>query len=385
MKKTIITIILSATSVIIFLFVKNSDLKNKNKLFFLEDHKTLLRVLDRINEVWKYAKVTEDLICRPYGNVSNHYYQCNEEYFTCLLKEKKINILLKKKRTLIESILKPIYRVGPISKGYEYQLKIKNKRLDVFLEDSCSEVYLPQRIYKTFVLNRDLSVEWDNFNKDIFVDKYLIRVKDIKYWAVRNGLENKIIKREAFEIVDNFLVSEMNDYCISEGKRVMSSQVWDAMSIYPENMANNLAKNIRLPYYPWTRKNSETDLFLLQKKTLERVDEKSIKYLCEKVFAAECLNIKDSIMYKNTNTVTWMGSFETLGGVMEYTDNVINPNENLKLSSFYFPFSSKVHRVGVRGYWDGKGFYRPNFRFKNFNQKNKDEEFKVGFRCMRLR
>ena len=268
----------------------------------------------------------------------------------------------------------------------DFPLELNDHKITLRLKDGCRETYLPQRYYPFLTNDRSLTIEWDNFSKDIFVDKYLVRVFEVKDWA-RNVERNDILERfKTFkdeDIAVNLSVKDMENYCSYQGKHILSARVHDAMSIHPEDISDSKTKLMRAPYYPWSRRNSSTQIFKLQKKQLKALNPKDKKSLCKRVYSKDCEEFKYT--HYESSSVTWTGVFETMGGPLEYVRNIIHPGENINLSSRYFKWSNKVHRLGYRGAWDEEEFGDKNFDFSKHGVSEKIRSFEIGFRCMRYK
>ena len=155
----------------------------------------------------------------------------------------------------------------------------------------------------------------------------------------------------------------MEDYCSYFGKQVLEARYFDAATFLPMDLNDTIPKkNNRSPYY-WTKKRSE------------------FKADCNLLFAEECLT-KKSNRINNINP-SWAGITDSMGGVLEAFRNPIDPESNLKASSFYFNFKSPWHKLGFRAHWDGEGFDLRHFDFKGLNPEKNVNKFQVGFRCMR--
>lgn len=384
MKKiVIVTGILTLSSLVGYFFYQN----RVSELTLVEKSDFLQRLAVESGKVWRNADLENDQICKSYKNVDESYYQCNAEYFDCVLKNNLLSISYQS--SLVKLGIKEKYKTNilPTHKEYIFNLDIDNGLgLSMRLKDSCKEAYLPQRYYPFMANQREVTIEWDNFSKTIFVDKNLVRTSEIKEWALATKNE-EILKRISSEdrqaVATNFSIEEMTNFCAYNGKHILSAKVYDAASLHPEDISSPELKLFRAPYFPWSRKNSQTDIFKIQKGIEIELTDKKRNKLCQRVYSQDCLN-ENFIQYNSLST-TWTGINETLGGVMEFVTNTIHPKENLILSSKYFPWKSKVHRVGVRGFWDGEGHGANNFEFGKYALTKFPEKLEVGFRCMRFK
>lgn len=245
------------------------------------------------------------------------------------------------------------------------------KHLDLLLNDNCQEVFLQNRAYAYGEEIQGKETEdyrFDNFNQNIYIDRHLVTNAEINEWIdfgnpdFTKGLKKKS-GDDLFLPVTDLLEEQMLNYCSFRGKQLLLAHYFDAATFLPMDLKEVLpVKNNRSPYY-WTKKKSDF-----------RPD-------CNLIYAQECPAKKPFQM--NATNPTWSGLTDAMGGVMEAFRNPIDPESNLKASSFYFNFKSQWHRLGFRAGWDGDGFELRHFDFKGFNPEISIEKFQVGFRCMR--
>jgi hypothetical protein len=384
MKKiVIVTGILTLTSSLGYYF----HTKSSRKLTLVEKSEFLQEFATEVGKAWRNADVRGDSICKSLKTVDNSYYQCRPTYLRCLIENDLLNIFFKKQK--VSTMLRASLKNETYSTHLEYMFPLKiNKKynLDLRLKDSCKEAYLPQRYYPFMANQRSVTIEWDTFNKNIFVDKNLIRNEDILNWAKRTNKRNLVTHFKDLskqEVATNLKISQMEEFCSSQGKHILSARVSDAMALHPEDITAPNEKFFRAPYFPWSRRNSETKIFKLQKNLDVEITDKDRERLCNRVYSKECIN--HGFIHYNSMSVTWMGAREVMGGVFEYVTNAIHPRENINLSSKYYPWKSKAHRVGTRGYWDGEGFSSNNFELGKYPFENFPNNIEIGFRCMRFK
>ena len=246
-----------------------------------------------------------------------------------------------------------------------------NQSLQLFLVDNCHEVYLEQRAYaygEPVESKEALDYRLDNFNRHIYLDNRLVTNFEINDWIVFGNPDfTKGIKvaigDELFLPATSLKMTQMENFCSYKGKQLMLAHFFDAATFLPMDMEDKFPqKNSRSPYY-WTKKASE------------------YKPNCKNIYSKNCVN---KFGYQlNGVGPSWAGLNDSMGGVLEAFRNPIDPDSNLKASSFYFDAFSSWHRLGFRAGWDGEGFSLRNFDFRGLNPYNISETFKVGFRCMR--
>lgn len=245
------------------------------------------------------------------------------------------------------------------------------KKLDLLLADNCQEVFLQNRAYAygEEVLGKEAEdYRFDNFNQNIYIDRHLVTNAEINDWIdfgnsdFTKGLHKKTGDDLVLPATD-LKEEQMMNYCSFRGKQLLLAHYFDAATFLPMDLSDVLpAKNNRSPYY-WTKKRND------------------FKPDCNLIYAQECPAKKPFQL--NATSPTWAGLTDAMGGVMEVFRNPIDPESNLKASSFYFNFKSQWHRLGFRAGWDGDGFELRHFDFKGFNPEITIDKFQVGFRCMR--
>ena len=260
--------------------------------------------------------------------------------------------------------------------GYLFTLedKLSHKQLSILLTDQCQEVFLQNRIYaygEEVIAKPSEDIEdyrFDNFNQNIYIDRRLVMNYEINDW-IDFGNQNftKNIKRinssELFLPATQLNYSQMENFCSFKGKQIMQAHLFDAATFLPMDMDDVMPKvNKRAPYY-WSKKKGD------------------YKEDCHLLYAEDCVNKKKFQL--NSSGPSWAGLLDSMGGVFEVFRNPIDPESNLKASSYYFNFKSPWHKLGFRAGWDGEGFDLRNFNFKGLNPEVSVDKFQVGFRCMR--
>ncbi len=313
--------------------------------------------------------------CLPKGIPSDQL-ACHPDIFQCSLEKSSKVLRYQGKKIKYQNTDFSLVSTAP-EKIYQAEFLIDGHKTSYFFKDQCREVYLPQRNYRFFISGRKIKTEWDNFSKNIFIDKFRVKNWQVIEWAGltdRVDILKKYELRPRFETAVNLSRKDMERFCQTFGKGLLEAKVYDALTIFPEEINNPKTKLLRAPFYYWTRRNSSTKLYQLQ--TGEELDKTEKLELCKKVKASDCK--EDRVL-----NFTWMGIAETDGGEFEYLRNPENPSENIVLSSSYFPLKSKVHRTGVRGYWSENSISINDFTFKGYADSLSESDFKISFRCMR--
>jgi hypothetical protein len=266
--------------------------------------------------------------------------------------------------------------VGLEPSGYLFTVEDKqsHKQLNLLLADQCQEVFLQNRVYAygeeiSGKPSEDIEdYRFDNFNQNIYIDRHLVMNSEVNDWIdfgnpnFTKGIK-KIEADELFMPATGLNYSQMENFCSFKGKQMMQAHYFDAATFLPMDLSVvSPKKNNRSPYY-WTKKKSE------------------FKEDCNLLYAQEC--VRKKAFHINSTSPSWAGIMDSMGGVFEVFRNPIDPESNLKASSYYFNFKSPWHKLGFRAGWDGENFELRHFDFKGINPELTVDNFKVGFRCMR--
>ena len=381
------------------------------------NYRILLKAAKKLQQRYQQGD-REDLIakgilkCRdvPGGPlVHRDYLKCNPHYLNCFLKSNVPNLqnkfLVKFEGQEYWVQANPLkqekyYRI--ISRGkfsikkiphYSVLLNIslqgkkvnRGLSLDILLEDTCRDVYLPLRIYVYREHSRREGGEhiWNNFNRDIYIDKRQVTFRDIVDW-LDSGAEEKIsIPLEPAQWAlpaSNLTTPQMERYCQFLGKQVATALVYDAASFFPINIKQPTYIDRQFPPFPWSKRALGHPLLAVQQGRMPFAPT-----ICSDILAQECVGLKQVETLQNLpgQRTSWVGVKDLLGGHPEYLRNSINPQYNLRVSSFYLKGEDHWHRLGHRGTWSGKGFEVREFTLRDkplFSQES--GTIKVGFRCM---
>lgn len=308
--------------------------------------------------------------------------RCNPMLLQCnVLFNKKINYHFIKPEGENNKLYKYVTKsnlihVGIPSSGYLFTIQDNQskKKLDFILSDQCHEVFLQNRIYaygeevpvKIGQIQEDY--RFDNFGQNIYIDRSLVTNSEINEWIDFGNPDfvKGLAKKESDELfmpASQLTYSQMENFCSFKGRQLLLAHLADAATFLPMDLNEvEPVKNARSPYY-WTKKKSD------------------FKEDCDLIYAENCIAEKSFRL--NLNGPTWTGLMDSMGGVFEVFRNPIDPESNLKASSFYFNFKSPWHKLGFRANWDGEGFELRHFDFRGINPERAVDKFQVGFRCMR--
>lgn len=254
------------------------------------------------------------------------------------------------------------------------------------LEDTCLDIPLEDKIF-TIGPQRTGQIDWlwDNHNAQVYIDRYLVSRGDFYHWMKFHDAEAaqawKVEGLESYEIADNIPRALQEIYCADHGKELLNSHYADAASFYPSQLDAETFAIIPRGPYPQGRRRQTSKLGLIRedKKTADQIDWSD---LCREIHLSPCQEHR-KLLARDEISFSWSGIFHVLGGVMESVKNLQNPEQNLIPSSFYFPYDSEVHQVGIRGNWDGESFVGKNLNLP-FSLELDQEKVLIGFRCQGL-
>lgn len=355
--------------------------------------------------VWRFAEVNElekEKISECMGitalelkNIDRTYFQCNPDFFRCFVKVSKNQFTVpqfeKIKLKIIPGDESEFVQISsPLVDGYPYGIKFtlsnKSKKYQSTFqfEDTCSDIYLPERIYAEGPVEKAGTKDdfrFDNFNQAIYVDKFLVTFRDIKEWIENDPIASEGVARPVQSSwpypAHHLTEKQMRNYCAFRGKQLMEAHIYDALSFYPPSLEDPYPVfNSRGPY-PWTKKFKDSFLFMAMHDP--KFDFQAD--FCKQVFVKEC-RVLSKYKAHDRGHVTWNGAFQVMGGVLEAMRNSRAPKENLRASSYYFPAKSPWHQLGRRASWDGLGFTNENIDWGNkFKTQIEESDLKISFRC----
>ena len=352
--------------------VSKSD-KNIQEISDLEE---LLQNSSEIHRVWwegedskEWGEVKEN--CLKKWNIKSDFdeslMRCNPKLIQCVSefsKNKKLKI--ENDPVLVGKSNSTIINLD--EGGYLFTIKHSKtgRMINFILKNFCHEKYLEPRIYAYGEIPKKISedFQFDNLEQDIYFDSHLVLNFELEdFLKATNSFSGDYHSEDWFLPAGKVKLETMEKYCNFHGKELMSAEIFDAATFLPNEMENKKPDVVlRSPYF-WS------------KKTKENLDN------CNLIFSSECLATNK---YK-TNFVnpTWAGLFDSMGTYMEAFRNPIEPDNNLKASSFYLPRNSKWHRLGKRSHWSGEGNDLRHFFVNELELNPSIDEIKVGFRCMR--
>jgi len=322
------------------------------------------------------------------SSVGRSYYQCQPHFWQCYwsggVKDtppikievfgQTYNVRAKASFDAIESYSKSprFYEIlkGPYeSMNFHYGVlielsvdEIPEMTWPVVLSDTCRDVYLPQRVYGYGKVDSKKKKDflWDNFDRQIFIDKFYISNQQANEWRILSGeLEKVIIDRALWPHPALLSFNEQNAYCQFWGKRVLEAKLFDAATMTPSDLKDPESKRVLRPQTPWQRDLSKTFL------GMSRInpDYQLTPLDCQLAQVQGCQD-----KYFSTDSVTWIGINYALGFYPESFVNRIDPKKNLKRSSKLFSPASEVHELGILGFWNGQTDTRLPVAFRCYEE-----------------
>lgn len=393
-----------------------------------------LKASKKIKERWEYGDLEENFVKGRFNcpeeisyqkNIDPLYLRCNPNYIQCFfaggtgVKDSSVKVKVDDHEYTV--IANPIFLPVDIysnkkrfytivtrsnsegvaipSYGIMINLSLKEfpaYSVDVIFENSCDNTYLPQRIYRygpylhpenRLKLKQD-EWKWDNFGRDIYIDKYLVTFRDLIEWSRygKGSFDAKISlvlpqdRTKWAAPATNISIDNMQRYCSFKGKELLEAHIFDAASFYPLDIENPFTIEITHGPYPWCQEEEESFIYRLKqaKNSVYTPTEKE----CRTIYTSDCQEVFPYPLYSNDYT-TWMGMQQVMGGYLEFLRNPLESNKNLKASSFYFDIMSKWHVLGARAFWDGHGLTSSNFDWEGEDVVTKERQLQVGFRCMK--
>lgn len=309
--------------------------------------------------------------------VGRSYYQCNPHFWQCYWEggvRKKVALEVELFGQTFHVSARPAFdsrfyklfkRSTPgIDLQYGYQVELIVKEIPglsqpIILSDSCRDTYLPERIYG-YSKPKDKREEgfiWDNFNRDIFVDKFYVTNRQLNEWYLLTGQSAKVEEdRKKWPRPGLLPLKEQIAYCHFYGKRLLEAKIFDAATMSPSDLKNTLPERVYRPDTPWQRDLSKSFLGIAR----INPDYQLTPLDCQ---LAQVQGCQEKLF--STDSATWMGLHYALGFYPESLQNFIEPKKNIKLSSRFYSPASPWHELGSLSEWNGI----------------QDEKLPVAFRC----
>lgn len=348
---------------------------------------------DQLTELISYLKTHELKIER--------FLQCEPQALECFLKmmsKEPLSILTSDRQDWQiqavavheDEILVTRYHedleVSSASKLFFFQLFEPKARLSHLfsIEDSCLDHRLreglhpysePKPVGEDFI--------WDNRHRAIYIDRFLVSQGQFYDW-IQNAKFNHPFKinsqnsgLERFKIAADIPLEWQRRYCEAQGKTLAQSHILDGASFFPAQLQSDQIMIYPRGPYPQGRRKLDAYLGEIMDKPDLEID---LPKLCKEAFTAECLKHYQALLSRFPSGLSFQGIEHVLGGMPEASINKIEPEQRVRLSSFYFNARDPIHRLGKRFAWDGERFESAFFDL--------DQELPsilgIGFRCMKV-
>lgn len=375
---------LSVIGIILLFFRPRSTIENKaprpdspEKLFA----QVILAAQPAISKLWEEGDrliKKEGLACDNEilfdKKIGRSYYQCQPHFWQCYWSggvkkdpSLKIDLFGQTFHVRAKASFNAIAQYSPHARYYEilkgpYQGmnfhygmlvelsldEVPDMTWPMILTDTCRDTYLPQRIYgygKIETKKKGQDFTWDNFGREIFIDKFYVTNQQVNIWRVLQKEPAKIVTdRSAWPKPALLNLTDQKAYCSFWGKKLMEAKLFDAATMTPTDQKDPLPEKVHRPDTPWQRDISKTFLGMARIN-----DDYQLTPLdCQLAQVQGCTE-----KHFTTDSVTWMGMNYALGFYPESLLNTIEPEKNLKVSSRFQPALSEVHELGRREYWKG--------------------------------
>lgn len=318
-------------------------------------------------------------------NVGRSYYQCQPHFWQCYWEQGvtknpaiEIDLFGQTFHVVAKANFEPIaaYSSSPryykmfkrTSPGLDLHyghivevgvLEIPGFTQPMILSDSCRDTYLPERVYGYGRVQdrRENGFIWDNFGREIYLDKFYVTNQQVNEWRILKGEESKVISdRKLWPKPALISLSEQKDFCAFFGKRLLEAKLFDAATMSPADLKNPKPDKVLRPDTPWQRDHARSFLGMAR----INPDYQLTPLDCQLAQVQGCAE-----KYFTTDSATWMGLHFALGFYPESLVNDLETEKNLKMSSRFLPPASEWHQLGALSQWSGE-------------QK---ENMPVAFRC----
>lgn len=326
----------------------------------------VLSAIPQIQERWSEGDMeshfaTAKWACRSLAaneHISRGFLKCQPAYLECFARgeaglDPTFKVTLQKKEYAVKLRELSPGRYGqwlsksdlldenlPVS-GLLVQLEVKDLGVwPVILEDTCRDQFLPQRFYSYGARpekgENPLEMMWDNFGRNIFVDKYLVSRMDWALWKKMPAPNDPSLP------ITGVTINEQEAYCASRGGLRLDALLWDAATMSPVDLKRDRPQFITKPWLPWSRDRRETFFDL----ALKDPDWRPTLSDCKKAYVKECQGFPYA-PYEMDN-ISWMGVSHVLGGTPEIMRNSVEGELVYKASSKLESVRSLAHQLGVR-------------------------------------
>jgi hypothetical protein len=304
-------------------------------------------------------------------HVGRNYYQCQPHLWQCYWQggvvenpSLKIDLFGQTYHVQARPVFDPIKQYSDKNRFYEmfkrktpsvnlhygYVIELGVREIPdltqaMILSDTCRDVYLPERIYGYGQVRdkREEGFAWDNFGRKIFIDKFYVSNQQVNEWRLLTGETDKmLLERKSWPAPAVLNSKDQKSYCSFFGKRVLEAKLFDAATMPPSDLKNSMPDRVLRQQTPWHRDLSKTFLGMAR----INPDYQLTPLDCQLAQVQGC-----PFKLFTTDSTSWIGINYPLGFYPESFVNIIGPDQDLKLSSRFFPPGSEWHELGVRTSW----------------------------------
>ncbi len=306
--------------------------------------------------------------------VGRSYYQCNPHVWQCYWQSGivqnptlEIDLFGQTFHLVAKATFEPISAFSTNPRTYEmfkrsepglnvqygYIIDVQIKEIPglsqpMILTDSCRDTYLPQRIYAYGKVKdkRQEGFIWDNFDRQIFIDKFYVSNRQINEWRLLSNEPTKVVlDRKRWPEPAFVDLKDQLAYCAFYGKRLLEAKLFDAATMSPADLKETMPEIVMRPETPWQRDLSKSFLGMAR----INPDYQLTPLDCQ---LAQVQGCNERLF--TTDSATWMGLNYALGFYPESFQNFIDPKLNLKKSSRYFAPAANLHELGTYAEWNGE-------------------------------
>ncbi len=389
-------LVLVAFFATVFILVRKSDFVDNSALVYRQT-RLLESELLKLKKIWQSPNLELRKQCRKTlslaHDVPSEFFNCNPLLIECLATLKVSPLQLSFHKFSDHSFYKRVHNGSEdllVDNGVKLIVSLpENSQLEVtaYLDNTCQETYLPQRTYSyADIYSKDYL--WDNENRHIFIDKFLVNNFQVYEWALlteAKDLALTLAEKKEWHFVNTTLNrAQQESFCNYWGKQLLSAHVLDAGSFIPGSEASQFHTHVFKSRYHWTRKDRETFLYKANRKQTVEIKAED----CYHAYTADCQKFY-SLENAKAESSSWIGIYQVLGGHLESLNNPFDSFLNLKASSQYFSAAADWHQLGKRAHWEGEANDPKSFSWKTDRDAEKEllphsqEFYPIAFRCMR--
>ncbi len=345
-----------------FFLYKNAPSRTKSNNSYLEKE-----LKARVNAIWVGGKrelnlQNEDKICPSiegrYSDYPLSFFECNPHFFKCWIQN---NLSASSKIKISGRNFYPDPKQYTIYPNGEIEFFIRNeeRNFHFYLKRNCHQVEIPNKVFSA---GRDPDSKnlWDTYLQKLEVDKYYVSV-----------YESKLLAGDDFIVTPNDIMpflsfdkEQMENICFFKGGALLANRVLEAISYFPTQLRKGFMFKSLVPW--------DKSLSLQQSKEND---------YCGYFFSSNCKK-KNYSAYSHYSP-SWLSVFHLLGSEVEYIDDQLTGEGNLKLSSHYFPAHHLVQQNGFRKKWNEKNGAELVVDHSELQEKINNKEIKgFAFRCM---